>query len=1037
MISRALCGVLTLVCFGVRAEPQAVVLKATADVGLSSAAGQGLMGNGAGITTPIRQNQSWSGFETRALLLNFDTAPIRGWTVSNASLHLVIAKGELYGAGLCEVLAPWSEPASVNFQSEVGGPCWDFARAPADPDRPQPADYWAWPQKGIFGVAWAHPAARYIHAGPGKLRRESVRRAGAAGSAYTRLVIPVDPAMVEALAAGVSHGLILTDDKGQVAEALSLVGTGYPYRANEAEDIWVFTRDAQDPDLRPRLEVFGEAADRAAPAAPRDLKVAAVDSVDGSFTLQFTAPGDDGDEGCALAYAVRCAPAGAGAATLLPRWELPRPLPAGGVQRLPIWSLAPGRYVLEVEAVDEAGNRGPAASVEVLLPPKPDVRFAAGEARFAAATPAPTMRQPGGVTVFAVPDMVKVDPVTGAVLCDGNAYRADPDFLVRNAIFDGARQAIFVNTPANGTAAFQLIVRRAPDRALANVKVVVSDLAGPSGASIPATGNAELFRLWYFKSEAHPEQDDGVQDTASRPSAWHADACLPLAPPFDETFAVPATDNAVPGQTCQAVWVDILAPAGTPPGAYTGLVTVAAGDVAAVVLPLTVNVLQVSLPAQPGYTVELNCYGKMARFAGVDPQGPEANATEWTFHQLARRHRLSLNVLSIHQNGRVDGGYVPALGGEGAAVGAADWTAFDATLGPLLDGSAFTPAHGYTGPGQGLPLTHLYLPFHENWPLPLAAHYADYARLSNRLEFAEWAKTSRPLPETFGPDYQAAYARVARQFAEHAAAKGWTNTTFHAYVNNKYYYKFPFIKERGFSGVSFWLLDEPIDYDDYAAIEFFLGLCRQGVRAANTKVQFACRVDVSQPELARGLWDGVVDLWVCNQGVALRKYAATAAMRARWLPEQVYWHYGGGPSLSAPPINFTRMFLASWCAGAAGSMPYFTTLTGAWDKTDESTAVYYPGKNYALGARSFAGPLPGVRAKLLRRGQQDIELLQQLSAAKGWNRGRVRQALAAYADDPAAPVLTFDRLTLERLEQLRAELVATIRQTGEWIGTDN
>ena len=56
-----------------------------------------------------------------------------------------------------------------------------------------------------------------------------------------------------------------------------------------------------------------------------------------------------------------------------------------------------------------------------------------------------------------------------------------------------------------------------------------------------------------------------------------------------------------------------------------------------------------------------------------------------------------------------------------------DWTEFDRRLGPYLDGSAFTAARGYWGPGYGLPLDHIMLPFnnekHGNkataWPIAL------------------------------------------------------------------------------------------------------------------------------------------------------------------------------------------------------------------------------------------------------------------------------------------------------------------------------
>jgi len=64
--------------------------------------------------------------------------------------------------------------------------------------------------------------------------------------------------------------------------------------------------------------------------------------------------------------------------------------------------------------------------------------------------------------------------------------------------------------------------------------------------------------------------------------------------------------------------------------------------------------------------------------------------------------------------------------------------------------------------------------------------------------------------------------------------------------------------------------------------------------------------------------------------------------------------------------------------------------------------------------------------KIMRRAQQDIEYLQLLSQAAGWTRDTVRQALATYADDPAAPSFMFKNLTPERADAIRAAVVQTL-----------
>ena len=76
-----------------------------------------------------------------------------------------------------------------------------------------------------------------------------------------------------------------------------------------------------------------------APAAPKDLKVTEVHPADGSFTLEFIAPGDDGMAGEVLAYEAAWSDrpitaADWARATPLPRWSLPRAVPAGRRQRM-------------------------------------------------------------------------------------------------------------------------------------------------------------------------------------------------------------------------------------------------------------------------------------------------------------------------------------------------------------------------------------------------------------------------------------------------------------------------------------------------------------------------------------------------------------------------------------------------------------------------------------------------------------------------------------------------------------------------------
>ena len=1033
----ALAIVSVLAASGVVAAEQNVMLKATADAGVSSVRGRMLETNGGSPSSPIRQNQNWSGFETKALLIDFDSKAIKGWKVKEAYLHLYVAKVDLYGVGICEVLAPWREGSEGGRRRGGAGACWQFASLPKDTEKPEAGDMWAWPGSNIASVTWAHPMARYSHAGPAEIQKDMVGYPGEPGDLkpFTHLRIPVKPELVASLAAGTCYGFVITDDKGQAAESYSLIGPGYPYKYNEAEDPYVFTRDVQDESLQPKLEVIGEPANGSTPSAPTSLKVAKVEPGSSTVTLEFTVP-----QGDALAYEVVYS-TGSGASGKptprpLPRWEIPLPAKAGSTQRMPIWTLPPGEYTVGVRTISTAGSRSELAEVAVIVPAVPEARLAKAPADGAVASPAaalPANLKIGQGRVYAVPDIVKIDPVSGAVLRAGDAYRIDESYVAFNPIWSGS--SVRLRSAANETVAFQVIVQKG-QQPLQNVRVEVSDLAGPAG-KIATRPNAQTYRVWYIKSASGGKRQLGpneVEDVTIRPVAWHPDACVPMAEPFVQKVDVPAADNGIEGQTDQAFWIDVYVPKGTAAGDYTGKVTVSAEGVASPAqMDLVVKVLPLTLPDQSSWIVELNSYGGLPDLAGVGGRDPvKARQASWEFYRLAKAHRQMINVIPYKQSGRVDLP-IPKLEIDGAKVKVVDWTPFDEYYGPLLDGSAFAAEKGYVGPGAGTPISEAYTAFHENWPLPLDKWYQDYAKMKTRLDFAAWTKKSRVLDQAFSDDYKRAYSDVARQFAEHFQQKGWTKTCYQAFLNDKYYFKVPYFASQMTTstnnGTSFWLLDEPVDYDDYMANAFFLGLVQTGVKQAKAPdVKFAYRTDVSQPEMTRGLWNGVCDLWVCGGGSLRSGYVTTAVVRQKWLPGEEFWHYGGGPNLSAAPVNMLHGFLASWASGSTGMLPWWTTEGGnSWTKPkDPDLALFYTGRNYADSGRDYPAPLPGLRMKVARRAQQDIEYLYLLASQKGWDRDLVRKAIAVYADDPAAPVLEFTKMSAERQFEMREAVVATI-----------
>jgi hypothetical protein len=237
----------------------------------------------------------------------------------------------------------------------------------------------------------------------------------------------------------------------------------------------------------------------------------------------------------------------------------------------------------------------------------------------------------------------------------------------------------------NETVAVQVVVQ-ADATPLAGVTVDLDGLTGPGGAKIangagktdPATfvgRPIERFVEHYFdvaraSSTSGTGESLGWADGSGPPAGawtgWMPDALIPveLAPAWSPyPMAVAASQNGV-------VWIDVMTAADQPPGTYTGNVVVKAGSATLATLPVQLDVLDATLPDRPLKTMLFYELGDLQR-VGNDP------AIERQLWMLYHRHRLSA-MHSVNQAADL-GAHLPAL-----------------------DGSLYTAANGYEGPGAGL-----------------------------------------------------------------------------------------------------------------------------------------------------------------------------------------------------------------------------------------------------------------------------------------------------------------------------------------------
>ena len=126
---------------------------------------------------------------------------------------------------------------------------------------------------------------------------------------------------------------------------------------------------------------------------------------------------------------------------------------------------------------------------------------------------------------------------------------------------------------------FQIIIKVPPGNTLTNVRVSVSDFAGPNNNKISAD-NVSLYREHYVNVTAGSKKRAGDTNSPLGPG-FYPDALIPFIDPatkIDLTGRLDASPfNVLPSEN-QPVLADIYIPAGTPPGQYNSTVTIASGQ---------------------------------------------------------------------------------------------------------------------------------------------------------------------------------------------------------------------------------------------------------------------------------------------------------------------------------------------------------------------------------------------------------------------------------------------------------------------------
>jgi len=656
--------------------------------------------------------------------------------------------------------------------------------------------------------------------------------------------------------------------------------------------------------------------------------------------------------------------------------------------------LQPGKlYYFAARAMSASGQLGPFSPLGRV---RATARTWPSLPPVSANTPAPA-ETAGPVKVWSSSELHKVNPQTGALLEQGPIWTGNVKLM-------GAQ---------NEFVAFQVAVES--EMPVKDIAVTI-DQPLFAECKLPAiyqkTGAVQLYREWMV-----PDDKD---TSAARP--WYPDPLIPLNGPFD----LPAADNGVPRQRVQPVFVDIYIPHDAAPGVHHGSLAVSAGGRLLRNIAVDVDVLPFALPDNLNFIVDLNAYGGVNSGYDIRRGTSEYRKLLQAYHRVAHLNRANLDVLGYSHSGSTEPDQTPPLAGEGADTRVVSWADWDAHFGPLVSGSAFADL-----PRASVPVPIIYLALFENWPGGLRKTYqwnipehpqttAEYQQLITRHALA-----SGPIEEGFPRDYQDRFSAVARQFAEHIRERGWKQSNYQIFFNDKYYYKDP-ARSSGTNGVSWWLLDEPNHHDDYRALSFFGWLGKRWLKNY-PDVPMVFRADISYVEFIRDQIADLIDI-DCTSQHFFTKNRYLMDNRNRF--GRTYWNYASTNHPRETNVGIRAWCWRAWVGGADGIVPW-NTIRGmeAWDRAEPLT-VFYVGKKFGVNE-----PFDCLRLKAFRRGEQDVEYMTLLSRRKGWGREAVAHAVAAALDlseetwrqyEEDAGAIRFNHIADTQLDQLRRRVAAAL-----------
>ena len=901
-------------------------------------------------------------------VIDFDVSQLSGSRVESARLWLhQVGDYPIMKVLVSGISRDWIEGSGDGTGEDREASSASYIRNP----RRGQTEYWAGPGSDITDVIMGH----------GNTFKTEVTVQPQSGGWQT-IDIPAD--MVHAMLAGLSHGIVLVDAKGQL-------------RNEKGEFIHKKFNSRSNSQYAPYLEVVPAGRDDSPAAEITSLTAAPLpkkaDFESGAVRVVLKA-----GDGNILSYEVALvdkSEAGAKPEQHILTQNLV-PYPGTNEQDTVIaQGLKPDAdYEVYARAVARNGNRGAWKSVSV----------EASDAEKSVWLDTGARETLGGrIKIWVSGVDEKVNPVTGRLLEENPGVyamsgRGVYPYMLENHIWDAADSRVSIEVPRGGTAAFNLIAMP-EDKALEGISVRAESIY-PGGGKVEPS----LFLNWYIKSRSN--------------GAWYPEVAIP----FDGNFSIPNKVNGIEGQRNQSVLVEYFIPRDAKPGIYNAKVVVGARGLMSRTVNVRIRVHEATLPLKLPFITELNVYSPVNTLWGMAEDSDEYYDMEEKYYVMAHDHLTTINQLPYGQDGSIKAVGAPKLSGSGADMKVSDWSEWDKRWSRYLDGSAFAKTD------RPVPVPVMYLPFHENWPGDIRKLYkaapkdTGYVAMMN-----EHTLNAPPIEKAFDEAYAEEWVAVMKQFIEHFRAKGWDETEFQVYLNNKYYRK---DNSRGeANGSSWWLLDEPYQWDDFLALQYYGDLFNRAAKGVND-VDMIFRGDISRPHLMFGVLTDVKTV------IYTSAFFYQKNNFLRWRHERygdIIRNYCTFNGLDESNTVTTALPLRVFVLGGTGTLPWQTIGSDRNFDNFNATAVIYPGKRFGI-----QGPVASLRLKAAREGTEIAVLLNMLAEKRDWSIEQCALAVAEMVDLGGGTITrffddagsnNFDNLSPADITRLKRAILFTLDES--------